>query len=852
MIHGTRKCCQRFVPSSAAEIDRLDNLATHLFDQTKTQDKDPNNDPDEEQERLLASIIRDCAATQSLPLCKKIHATIARDHRSHLFISNLLIEAYCRCGSLDDATTVFGQMLAHKNAVSWTLLIAANARKGHYSRAFHLFQSMQLEGVRPDRVTYLTILSACSDPSALPVCRSIHAQLTGMGYGSEPGFIKSYSMCGDLAAARDAFDRIAPKSVSCWNAMMIAYAERDLHEEILELYRRMDARPNETTVINVLGACSALKNSTVGKLVHNDSSRIGLDADTFVANSILTMYTKCDLVEESVCVLEAMPVRDVVSWNIILAANARNGDFKVVLELFRKMEHQGIKPSSVTFVTLVQSLARLGDDVEAARSIHSRILGSGVEIHDALLNALLNLYGKTGVEDARSFFSTSMPAKNLVSWNTMISACLGWGESEEALELHRRMDLEGVKGDEITFVAILGACAATQNIVQGRSIHARILASPSRISSDVAVGNALAGMYAACGLLHLASDLLDDQAKVEEESSVVTWSAMISSQETMAESCVIYRRMLLEGIRPNHVSFLSLIAACEKELNRIEDGRSSIQEHFDRIQGHIREAGLELVPVVTTALMSFHTKLGRGLDRARDLFQRLEERSVWPWVAMMTAANSSGDPRLALHFFHAMLHDGTVPDEMAFAVALTACREMKCPHRGGAVHSWFLESGILSARVDTLAINLYAKCGAAKSARTAFDRSLDRRNPVAWSSMIAAYAECGEIQRALCLHRDMGLEGIEQDAVTFVSLLFSCSHGGLARRAMEIFASMQGDHGVDPIPEHYGCVVDLLGRCGHLRDAEALVNSMPMEPSVEQWTSLLNASTLHLDPCHTS
>ncbi|EFJ16391.1 hypothetical protein SELMODRAFT_11159, partial [Selaginella moellendorffii] len=476
---------------------------------------------------LLASIIRDCAATQSLPLCKKIHATIARDHRSHLFISNLLIEAYCRCGSLDDATTVFGQMLAHKNAVSWTLLIAASARKGHLSRAFHLFQSMQLEGVRPDRVTHLTILSACSDPVALPVCRSIHAQLTGMGYGSEPGFIKSYSMCGDLAAARDAFDRIAPKSVSCWNAMMIAYAERDLHEEILELYRRMDARPNETTVIHVLRACSALKNSTVGKLVHKESSQIGLDADIFVANSILTMYTKCDLVEESVCVLEAMPVRDVVSWNIILAANARNGDFKVVLELFRKMEHQGIKPSSVTF--------------------------------------------------------------------------------------------------------------------------------------------------------------------------------------------------------------------------------------------------------------------------------------------------------------------------MAFAVALTACREMKCPHRGEAVHSWFLESGIQSARLDTLAINLYAKCGAAESARTAFDRSLDRRNPVAWSSMIAAYAECGEIQRALCLHREMGLEGIEQDTVTFVSLLFSCSHGGLARRAMEIFTSMQGDHGVDPIPEHYGCVVDLLGRCGHLRDAEVLMNSMPSEPSVEHWTSLLNA-----------
>jgi pentatricopeptide repeat protein len=115
------------------------------------------------------------------------------------------------------------------------------------------------------------------------------------------------------------------------------------------------------------------------------------------------------------------------------------------------------------------------------------------------------------------------------------------------------------------------------------------------------------------------------------------------------------------------------------------------------------------------------------------------------------------------------------------------------------------------------------------------------RDVVAWNTMLGGYAMHGLAKEALELLERMCEEGIEVDNVTLVALLSACSHLGLFDEGMHYYESMGLVYGVSSTVEHYACMVDLLGRAGHLDEAEDLIKTMPFEPNVAVWKALLGA-----------
>ncbi|KAI5431184.1 hypothetical protein KIW84_035372, partial [Lathyrus oleraceus] len=150
-----------------------------------------------------------------------------------------------------------------------------------------------------------------------------------------------------------------------------------------------------------------------------------------------------------------------------------------------------------------------------------------------------------------------------------------------------------------------------------------------------------------------------------------------------------------------------------------------------------------------------------------------------------------------------------------------------------------VEVGVI---LGTALVYMYAKNGSILTARKLFDEMLER-NVVTWNAMICGLASHGHVEDAISLFESMKKDGVVvPNDVTFIGVLSACCHAGLIGVGREVFCSMKDVHGIEPKIEHYGCMVDLLGRGGKLLEAEEMIKRMPWKPDVVILGSLLAAS----------
>jgi hypothetical protein len=103
----------------------------------------------------------------------------------------------------------------------------------------------------------------------------------------------------------------------------------------------------------------------------------------------------------------------------------------------------------------------------------------------------------------------------------------------------------------------------------------------------------------------------------------------------------------------------------------------------------------------------------------------------------------------------------------------------------------------------------------------------------------------GHGKEALKYFEQMCAEGVQPDDTTFICLPSACHHAGLVDEGMHCHASMVTNYMISAKLEHYTCMVNLLGRAGHLQEVENMVMAMPWKPDVAAWMPLLGACRMH-------
>lgn len=236
------------------------------------------------------------------------------------------------------------------------------------------------------------------------------------------------------------------------------------------------------------------------------------------------------------------------------------------------------------------------------------------------------------------------------------------------------------------------------------------------------------------------------------------------------------------------------------------------------------------------------------LELGLHLFKQMDERTVSSWNTIISCLAAGGRDREALGLFHEMLDGGFEPDEATVVTVFPVCARLGEAGEGRQLHSYVKSSGLLAdfAPVGNSLVDFYSKVGNLDTALSVF-RDLPTRNVITWNTMITGFAFNGKGEFGVKLFDDMINEGLSPNYSTFVAVLSCCVHAGLLQKGRELFASISMKHGLEQKLEHYGCMVDLLGRGGCLKEAFYLIGSMPMRPNAAIWGALLSACRTHGD-----
>lgn len=308
-----------------------------------------------------------------------------------------------------------------------------------------------------------------------------------------------------------------------------------------------------------------------------------------------------------------------------------------------------------------------------------------------------------------------------------------------------------------------------------------------------------------------------------------------AKNEHYDEALELFCKMTRAHIKPDQFTFASVLSACAS-LGALEHGKG--------IHACILKRKFESDLSIGNTLVTLYAKCGR-IEDAHKVFEKMPKQDIISWIALISGYAQSGHGKESLNLFSEMLQTQVKPNQFAFSSILSACATLATLEKGKMFHAHMIKTGFdTDVSVANALVTMYTKCGSIEDAELVFEK-IPKRDVVSWNAIIAGYAQHGKGYIALRLFEEMQWAGIKPNHTTFVGVLSSCSHVGLLAEAHHLFDSMIGDYGVLPRAEHYACIVDLLGRAGHLDEAMKVIKGMPFEPSALIWRTLLGACRIY-------
>ncbi|KAL6133949.1 hypothetical protein ACLB2K_066182 [Fragaria x ananassa] len=471
-------------------------------------------------------------------------------------------------------------------------------------------------------------------------------------------------------------------------------------------------------------------------------------------------------------------------------------------------------------------------------------------------NNLVNLYSKLNrLEDARQIFD-EMPVRNTITWTTLMKGCSGVGDYASLFRVAGDMFRGGERFNEHTCSVILEACGLLQEQRGGEQVHCFVV--KSGLQDNVFVATSLVSVYS-------RSDCLGDAEKVfgdMEYRDVQCFNYMILEYGKAGcgeEAIGVFIDLLSSGLDPNDYTFTNVISACSGDVG-VQEGR--------QLHGLAVKYGVLCETSVGNAVITMYGKHGI-IEEAETMLYAPEERSLISWTALLSMYVKNGCVDKALDVF-LRVHDLGVGCDSSFLCAvLDACSECRDVELGRQIHAFVTklsyDSGV---HVGTALIDIYAKCGNLQSARLVFDglsgnamitmyakcgsieeafqmfNGMNNRDCVSWNAIISAYALHGEGTTSLTLFENMKEEGFAADGITLLAILQACSYSGLWETGLCLFNEMELKYGTRFVIEHFGCMVDLLGRAGKFSEAIDFINTSPFPDSPMLWRTLINVCML--------
>jgi pentatricopeptide repeat protein len=523
-------------------------------------------------EMVVAGIVPDkftfpfllSACAKVVGFCEGIQAhgaVVKMGLEEDVFIGNSLVHFYAECGKIDYARKVFDGML-ERNVVSWTSLICGYARRNCPEEAVYLFFEMVETGVRPNSVTMVCVISACAKLKDLELGEKVSAYMCEAGMKLNTllvnALVDMYMKCGAIDSAKRLFNECVDRNLVLCNTIMSNYVRQGLVREALSVFGEMlqqGPRPDRVTMLSAFSACAHLGDILFGKQCHGYILRNGFEGWDNISNAMIDMYMKCGKQEMARRVFDCMSKKTVVSWNSLIAGLIRNGNvesaweifkempdsdlvswntmvsalvqesmFVEAIELFRAMQNEGIKADRVTMVGIASACGYLGA-LDLAKWILTYIEKNDIHCDMRLGMALVDMFARCGDPQSAMQIFNKMARRDVSAWTAAIGAMAMEGNGEQAIDLFNEMLGQGVKPDEVVFVALLTACSHGRSVDQGRHLF-RSMKEIHGISPQIVHYGCMVDLLSRAGLLEEALDLIKSMPM---EPNDVIWGSLLAA-----------------------------------------------------------------------------------------------------------------------------------------------------------------------------------------------------------------------------------------------------------------------------------------------------------------------------------
>ncbi|CAN6683615.1 unnamed protein product [Malus baccata var. baccata] len=485
-------------------------------------------------------------------------------------------------------------------------------------------------------------------------------------------------------------------------------------------------------------------------------------------------------------------------------------------------------------IASLQACARRQNLIKG-KQVHSFMLANGFLRSPLSTTSLINMYSKCNqMDDAVSTFNYQSFDHNVFAYNAVIAGFIANGLGRDGFEFYRRMRFAGVVPDKFTFPCVIRGCSG---VLELRKIHGLVV--KFGLELDVYVGSALVNTYLKLGLMEEAQEVFDELPVRD----VVLWNAMVNGFAQIGlleEALAVFSMMGEEGVVPSRFTVTGVLSIFAV-MGGFDNGRA--------VHGFATKMGYDSGVEVLNALIDMYGKC-KCVGDALKIFEMMVEKDIYSWNSIIAVHEHCGDHDGTLRLFDRMLRAGVLPDLVTITTVLPVCARLAALMHGREIHGYMIKNGLeKDVNVDDVQItnavmDMYAKCGSMRNAYMVFNK-MRNKDVASWNIMIMGYGMHGYGSKALDMFSDMCKVQMKLDEVTFVGVLSACSHTGLVREGREFLRQMKSKYGVVPTIEHYTCVVDMLGRAGHLEEAYQLVLEMPIETNPVLWRALLAACRLH-------
>ncbi|XP_024541471.1 pentatricopeptide repeat-containing protein DOT4, chloroplastic-like [Selaginella moellendorffii] len=277
-------------------------------------------------EQIDGRVVKVLSLERGREIHRKAEMILGREMTT--FVSNTLVDMYCKCGSVIDARGVFERM-ASRSLVSWNALILGYAENGHGDAALELFSRMKLEGYAPDARTFAAGLKACEILVALDAGKKIYAEVCRTGLENEAGLascvLDFHSRCGSMDESHRIFESLSSRDSVTWTALLFGYGRQGDTKGVFDLFHGMVDEGLEVdgiTLLCILSACSHAGLVETGEAWFGSmSSKFAVTPSIEHYHCMVDIRGRANRVDDALALIQAMPFEpSTVTWRTLLAA----------------------------------------------------------------------------------------------------------------------------------------------------------------------------------------------------------------------------------------------------------------------------------------------------------------------------------------------------------------------------------------------------------------------------------------------------------------------------------------------------------------------------------------------------